>query len=273
MEESGKLYLVGTPIGNLRDITLRAIDVLGKVDVIAAEDTRTSMKLLSAYSIRKPLVSYRGFKEKSDSKKIIEQILSGKDVALISEAGMPGLSDPGYLVVLEAIKNDVEVIAVPGPSAAITALIVSGLSTDTFLFEGFLPAKKGARIEKLKNLSKAEQTLIFYESPRRIIKFIEELIETMGDRQAAIAREMTKKFEEVIRGKLSHIKEELSKKETIKGEFVVLVSGVEKTQTISEKEIEQAREKLEQLLKMGLSRRDGAKITQLFTGINKKHLY
>lgn len=273
MNKPGRLFLVGTPIGNLRDITLRAIDVLKEVDLIAAEDTRTSKRLLSAYNIRKPLVSYRGFKEKSDSKKIIEQILSSKDVALISEAGMPGLSDPGYLVVAEAIKNDLEVIVVPGPTAAITALVASGLTTDSFLYEGFLPAKKGTRMEKLKNLSKAEQTLIFYESPKRIIKFIDELNETMGDRRAAIAREMTKKFEEVIRGNLSSIKEELGKKATIKGELVVLVSGIDKTQTVSQKEIEQAGEKLEQLLKMGLSRRDGAKITQLFTGINKKHLY
>jgi 16S rRNA (cytidine1402-2'-O)-methyltransferase len=273
LNTKGTLYLCGTPIGNLKDITLRAIDTLKSVDLIAAEDTGTAKKLLSAYEIKKPLVSYKGFKEKAESKKIIDLLEDGKDVALISEAGMPGLSDPGYLTVLEATIRGIKIAVVPGPSAIISALVVSGLKTDSFTFEGFLPQKKGNRLTILKELSKARQTLIFYESPRRIVRTIEEITEIMGDRHSAVARELTKKFEEVIRGKLSIVKEQLIAKNQIKGEIVLLVSGAGEKEIGAGKNVADAEDKFNQLVEMNLSRRDAAKITQLFTGVNKKNFY
>lgn len=217
---SGKLYIVSTPIGNLSDITLRAIDTLKKADLIACEDTRHSLQLLNHLKIKKPLVSYHDHSGRTKVQKIITELKSGKNVALISDAGTPGISDPGEVLIKEAIAEEIGVIAIPGVSAAITALSVSGLSTDEFVFVGFLPHKKG-RQTRLRVISEEKRTVILYESPYRIKKLLGELMEFVGDRNVAVCRELTKKFETIYRGEISEVIPNIKEK----GEFVVIIEG------------------------------------------------
>lgn len=224
MTSSGVLYLVSTPIGNLKDITLRALEVLQEVDLIAAEDTRRSLILLKHYNISKPLTSYHDFNKEQKAPFIIKEILKDKKVAFISDAGTPGISDPGYLLVKLAIENQIQVIPIPGPIAAISALVVSGLPTDRFVFEGFLPKKTGKREKKLQELSAEKRTTIFYESAFRIQKTLLELKNFWGERKAVLARELTKKFEEIRRGTLSELSQTL-KNTRLRGEIVLLVEG------------------------------------------------
>ena len=221
---SGSLYVVSTPIGNSEDITLRALNTLKEIDLIAAEDTRRTKKLLNHYQIKTPLTSYfehSGFKK---AHSLISQIKKGKDVAIVSEAGTPTISDPGYKLTKIAIENDIRVIPIPGATAFITALSASGLPTDSFIFEGFIPRKSGKRRSFFLSLKDQPKTLIFYESPRRLLPTLNDLLEVLGDRKIVIARELTKIFEEVIRGKASQVIERLEDK-TIKGEATILVSG------------------------------------------------
>lgn len=213
-----KLYVVATPIGNLSDITLRALEVLRSVDVIACEDTRQTIKLLNHFEIKKELISYHAHSGLAKIEKLLELLKEGKEVALVSDAGTPGVSDPGEPLVRAAISAGVEVIPIPGASAAITALSASGLSTDEFVFIGFLPHKKG-RQTKLKEIASEKRTIIIYESPYRIKKILNELLEFAGDRKVAVFRELTKKFEEAYRGKISEVKDKIKEK----GEFVVVV--------------------------------------------------
>lgn len=221
-----KLYLVPTPVGNLKDITYRAIDVLKEVNLILAEDTRTSRNLLNYYKIEKPLQSYHKFNEHFIKEKIIKKIKSGESIALVSDAGTPGISDPGYLIVHECIQNNILVESLPGPTAFIPALINSGLPCDRFVFEGFLPHKKG-RKTRLESLAEETRTIIFYESVHRLEKTITELIQYFGEsRQASISKELTKLYETTIRGTLGQIQTEL-KQIVIKGEFVIVVEGKE----------------------------------------------
>ena len=217
-----KLYLVATPIGNLEDITFRAINTLKMVDIIYCEDTRTSLKLLNHYDIKVPLHSYHLFNENEISNKIINNINEGKNVAIISDAGMPVISDPGWVAVNEAIKNDVEVVIVPGVSAGITALVGSGLNSYQYYFAGFFNSKKTKREKELEKLVKREETIVFYESPHRIEETLRIIDKLYQDRQIVIARELTKKHEEYLRGTA---KEMLEVIDTIKGELVVLISG------------------------------------------------
>ena len=217
-----KLYLVATPIGNLEDITFRAINTLKMVDIIYCEDTRTSLKLLNHYDIKAPLHSYHLFNENEISEKIINNINDGKNVAIISDAGMPVISDPGWVAVNEAIKNDVEVVIVPGVSAGITALVGSGLNSYQYYFAGFFNSKKTKREKELEKLVKREETIVFYESPHRIEETLRIIDKLYQDRQIVIARELTKKHEEYLRGTA---KEMLEVIDTIKGELVVLISG------------------------------------------------
>jgi 16S rRNA (cytidine1402-2'-O)-methyltransferase len=218
------LYLVATPIGNLEDITLRALRTLRECDVVAAEDTRRTGLLLKHFEISKPLLSYFQFNEAKRSEEILEQLGRGGKVALVTDAGSPGISDPGERVVKAAITAGYRVEPVPGPSALVAALTASGLPSDEFHFVGFLPHKSGQRRRKLERLKEVPGTLVLYESPYRVEKLLEELAEIVPERQVVMARELTKKFEEFLRGKPGELLD-LTKKRTLKGEFVVLVGA------------------------------------------------
>lgn len=219
----GTLYLVATPIGNLDDITYRAVKVLSSVDLIAAEDTRKTKILLDHYSITKPMVSYFNYNERQRAPQLIARLLQGESIAVVSDAGTPGISDPAFYLVREALAQSIPIIPIPGASAFISALIVSGLPTDRFVFEGFLPQKKG-RKTKWESLLTESRTIILYESPHRVLKTLAEIATYFGDRQVVVARELTKKFEEIVRGPVRLVLEELSKKPT-RGEYVVIIEG------------------------------------------------
>ncbi|MHB1049900.1 MAG: 16S rRNA (cytidine(1402)-2'-O)-methyltransferase [Bacteroidota bacterium] len=223
---SGALYIVPTPIGNLGDITLRALHVLGGVDLIAAEDTRTTKFLLDHYQIQKPLLSFFSQNEHIRVPHIIDRLNEGKSVALVSDAGTPGISDPAYSIITAAIESGITIIPLPGATAFIPALVASGFSTHSFVFEGFLPHKKG-RKTKLEKLKDESRTIILYESPHRIVRTLQELHDVLGHRNAVVGRELTKKFEEIRRGTLSELCQYFSSG-TVKGEFVVIVEGSQK---------------------------------------------
>src|SRR5579863_7495884 len=216
------LYLVATPIGNLEDITLRALRVLRECDIVAAEDTRRSGQLLKHFEISKPMLSYFQFNEAKRSEEIIERLRRGEKVALVTDAGSPGISDPGERVVKATISAGLRVEAVAGPCALVAALTASGLATEEFHFVGFLPHKSGQRRNRLEALKSVTGTLVFYESPYRIEKILGELMEVYPDREVVLARELSKKFEEFLRGKPADLLE-LARKRSLKGEFVVLV--------------------------------------------------
>lgn len=221
---SGKLYLVPTPIGNLEDMTFRAVRILKEADIILAEDTRTSAPLLKHFGIDKKAWSHHQHNEHKATTEIIRLLLEGNTVALISDAGTPGISDPGFFLVREAIKNEVQVCCLPGPTAFVPALVNSGLPTEAFVFEGFLPVKKG-RQTKMKKLMLEERTIVLYESPHRLIKTLDEFAQYLGpDREASVSRELTKMFEETVRGTLSFIKSHFETN-TLKGEFVICIAG------------------------------------------------
>lgn len=217
-----KLFIVSTPIGNLKDITLRALETLKNVDFIICEDTRVTGNLLRHYEISKELISLNAFNESQKLHSVIQKILDGRKAALVTDSGTPTISDPGNRLISEAIKNNIELIAVPGASAVIAALSISGLPTDSFVFEGFIPQKKG-RQKKLQQLAIEERTIVLYESVYRIEKLIDELAEYMPERYIVVCRELTKKFEECWRGYPEEIKEQLPTK-VIKGEFVIVIS-------------------------------------------------
>jgi 16S rRNA (cytidine1402-2'-O)-methyltransferase len=219
---NGKLYIVSTPIGNLKDITIRALETLQDVEFILCEDTRISSRLLKHYNISKELISFNAVSEKKKIPNVIARIKSGDNCALVSDAGTPTISDPGVRLISEAIIEQIDVVPVPGSSAVITALTISGLPTDSFIFEGFLPQKKG-RQKKLKDLSEEKRTIIIYESTYRIKKLVDELDEYMPKRYVVVCRELTKKFEETWRGYPNKIKEVIDEK-IFKGEFVVVIA-------------------------------------------------
>lgn len=222
-----KLYIVPTPIGNLEDITLRALNVLKSVDIILAEDTRTSQKLLSHYAIEKKLFSHHMHNEHKALPSLINRLSGGEVMALISDAGTPAISDPGFLLVRECVRNGIEVECLPGPTAFVPAIVNSGLPCERFCFEGFLPLKKG-RQTRLKQLAEESRTMIFYESPHRLLKCLEELAQAFGpDRQASVSRELSKVHEENARGSLSQLIEHF-KPANIKGEICIVVQGLEK---------------------------------------------
>jgi 16S rRNA (cytidine1402-2'-O)-methyltransferase len=219
-----KLYLVPTPIGNLRDITFRAVEILGNVDLILAEDTRQAKKLLNHYSIKTPVQSHHMFNEHKSVESVCTKILSGQTIALISDAGTPGISDPGFLLVRTCVEKDIPVETLPGPTALIPALVNSGLPCDRFCFEGFLPPKKG-RNKRMTSLEDETRTMVFYESPYRLVKTLDELAIHFGaTREACVSRELSKLYEENIRGTLSFLSEHYTNKPP-KGEIVIIVSG------------------------------------------------
>ncbi len=220
---TGKLYIVSTPIGNLKDITLRAIETLNEVDFILCEDTRVTSILLKQYNIIKQLISFNAVSEIKKIPSIIERLQNGQSYALVSDSGTPAISDPGIRLISEAILNKIEVITIPGPTALIAALTISGVPTDSFVFEGFLPQKKG-RQKKLGELSEEERTIVLYESTHRIEKLIDELVQYFPERFVVVCRELTKKFEESWRGYPAELKEKMHDK-IIKGEFVVVIAN------------------------------------------------
>jgi 16S rRNA (cytidine1402-2'-O)-methyltransferase len=220
------LYLVPTPIGNLKDITLRAIEVLQEVDLILAEDTRTSSHLLNHYKITKPLSPYHQHNEHKVLQHLITQLSAGKTMAVITDAGTPGISDPAFLLVRECVKNGIQVISLPGPTAFVPALVNSGIPTNRFCFEGFLPLKKG-RQTLLKKLAIEERTIVLYESPMRLVKTLEECIEYFGaERECSVSRELSKMFEENKRGTLRSVADYFKDK-TVKGEIVIVIAGTQ----------------------------------------------
>ncbi len=224
MENKNKLYVVPTPIGNMEDMTFRAIEVLKNSDVIFAEDTRTTSHLLSHYQIKTKLLSHHKFNEHKNILSIVNRILCGEKIAIVSDAGTPGISDPGYLLIRECIVNNIEIETLPGATALIPALLNSGLPSDRFCFEGFLPQKKG-RQKRLKMLANESRTIIFYESPFRILKLLQELNEHFGtDRLISLSREISKIYEETTRGTIAQVID-IYKDKNIKGEFVVIVEG------------------------------------------------
>lgn len=222
----GKIYLVPTPIGNLGDISARALEVLNEVDFIACEDTRHSGRLFQKFEIKKKLISYHEFNERSRSKQLVEIVNNGQSIAVVSDGGSPGISDPAYQVVRQAVDNDIEIIPIPGPTALIPALTASGLPTDRFFFEGFLSNKSASRRKRLTALKDFEHTIILYESPHRIEKCLADILDVIGDRQVCVAREISKKFEQFLRGNVSELLETVKSKK-LKGEIVVLISGKE----------------------------------------------
>ncbi|MEN2985831.1 MAG: 16S rRNA (cytidine(1402)-2'-O)-methyltransferase [Thermodesulfovibrionaceae bacterium] len=264
----GRLYIVSTPIGNLEDITLRALDTLKKVDYIACEDTEHSLKLLNHYGIKKPLISYWSQKEKVRAEEIIQKIKSGNNVALITDAGTPGISDPGAVVIKRAIEEDIEVIPIPGPSALTAALSISGLPSDEFTFIGFLPVRQSQRRKKLLELSSERRTLVFYEAPHRIIQSLYDMLEVLGDRYVAVAKELTKIYEEVVRGRLKEVLEKLENSK-VAGEYVIVLEGASESQT----NLDEAVRKVKELIKKGKGRKEAVKIVSELYGISKKELY
>ena len=220
----GTLYIVSTPIGNMEDITLRALRILKEVDLVAAEDTRRTGLLLRRFEIETPLTSYFEGNELKKREFILAKLKEGKNVALVSDAGTPGISDPGFRLIELAIESQIPVVPIPGPSAAITALSVSGLPTDAFFFKGFLPHKSKKRRDLLKQLEEVKETLIFYESPHRISETLRDIFEILGDREIVLTRELTKVYEEIIRGKADEILNQIGDRR-LKGEITLVISG------------------------------------------------
>ena len=265
----GRLYVVATPLGNLQDITFRALDVLREVALVACEDTRRTARLLQAHGIRTPMTSYFEHNERFKTGRILEALRSGRDVALVSDAGTPGISDPGYRLVREARAEGLPVIPVPGPNAAVAALSVSGLPTDRFLFVGFLPHKAQARRRALEELAAVPATLVFYESPVRVVAALADMLEALGDRGAFLCREATKIHEEYARGTLAEIRALLAARGAVKGEVVLVVSGATQAQA----PVESVEDAFAGLVARGLTRREAVKETARRLGLPAREVY
>ena len=268
---NGNLYLVATPIGNLEDITLRAINVLKNVDLIAAEDTRHTLKLLNHLEISKPMISCHRHNENEKSNKIIEKLKDGKNIAIVSDAGTPGISDPGEEVVKEAIKENIQIIPIPGACAAINALIVSGIDTKEFYFLGFLPLNKKLRKEKLNEIKNINKTIILYEAPHKILNTINDLENILENRQVVFAREITKMHEEFIRGTIKEVKEKI---ENPKGEFVIIIEGNKNVENIENKlNLLTINEHYNYYENKGYSKKEIIKLIAKDRNVNKNEIY
>ena len=271
--EKGILYLVATPIGNLEDITYRAINILNSVDIIAAEDTRHTLKLLNHYKISKHLISYHRHNEEIKSEELIKELKEGKNIALVSDAGTPGICDPGEIVIKKCIEQEIKVIPVPGACAFVNALISSGLNTDTFLFLGFLPLNKKNRKQKLEQIKESTQTTIIYEAPHKLQSTLNDLRNIISDRKIVLARELTKIHEEFIRGSIEEI---IKKSENIKGEIIILIEGKAEI-TLEEKQQEFKNMSLEEHFsfyeKQGFSKKDIIKRIAKDRGVTKNEIY
>jgi 16S rRNA (cytidine1402-2'-O)-methyltransferase len=265
----GLLYLVATPIGNLEDITYRAVRLLGEADLIACEDTRQTHKLLERYAIHKPTVSYHEHNEAERTADLVGRLMGGANVALVSDAGMPLVSDPGYRLVRAAIESGVTVIPVPGPSASLAALAASGLATDAFHFGGFLPPKPGQRARVLESLAEEEATLVFYEAPHRILETLEAVEASLGPRPVVVARELTKIHEEFLRGTAAEVRAQLAARDAVKGEITLLIGKAEAPPP-DDTPIEEA---VEALIREGVPRMDAIKQVARRRGLSKREVY
>jgi 16S rRNA (cytidine1402-2'-O)-methyltransferase len=265
---SGTLYVVATPIGNLEDITARALRVLGEADFIACEDTRHSIKLLNHFGISKPLISYWSEKEKIKAEEIISKLRAGMTVALISDAGTPGISDPGSVLIRRAIEENVSIIPVPGPSAHTAALSVSGLPTEEFTFIGFLPPKGGQRQKKLFDLAHEGRSMVFYEAPHRIVEMLCDMKEILGDRMASVSKEISKLHETIVRGRLSAVIPQIESSK-IAGEYVVIIEGF----SSEGNSFDEALAEVHALMKKGLGRKEAVRAVSERYLVSKKELY
>lgn len=271
----GELYIVPTPIGNLEDITYRALRILSEVDEIAAEDTRQTKKLLTHFDLHTPLTSYHEHNKYNREEYLLDALQSGKKIAIVSDAGMPGVSDPGFEIVKRAIEEDISVVVLPGANAALCALVGSGLDTARFSFYGFLPRKKKERKEELERLSKNDATLVFYESPHRLKEMLKALHEGFGERQVVLARELTKKYEEYIRGTASEVLE-WAHTDQVRGEFCIIVEGRQSEEVESESnwwdELSLI-EHVEHYIERGQSSKEAIKQVSVDRKISKREVY
>ena len=268
----GKLYVVGTPIGNLGDMTYRGVETLEKVDFICAEDTRVSAKLLNYFEIKTPLISYHEHNAAQVGEGICDRIAAGEDAAIITDAGMPCISDPGELLVKMCAQRGIKVEVVPGPSAVISGLAISGLDTKNFQFEGFLSVTKKQRQEHLAAVKNSTRTLIFYEAPHKLLNTLEDMLKFFGDRKISLCRELTKLHEEVIRTTLSQAVE-MYREVKPKGEFVLVIEGARESDIVPAETIEQALQQVKALMEKGMRGADACKEIAKATGFSKGELY
>lgn len=272
----GKLYLVPTPIGNLKDITLRALEVLKSVDIIAAEDTRQSLKLLNHYEIKKTLISYHKHNEQGKSIEILDFIKEGKDVAIVTDAGTPGISDPGAVIVSKCIEENIEFQVLPGATAITTSLVYSGIDTTKFIFRGFFPRDNKERNILLSEINNVRETIILYESPYRIIKTLNIIKESLGNRNIALCRELTKLHEEIIRGKIEDVLENLNNR-VIKGEFVMVIEGKGDIEFKEENEKKwqdlSIQEHVDIFIEEGIDKKEAIKKVAKMRGLPKNEVY
>ncbi len=267
---SGTLYVVGTPIGNLEDMTFRAVQTLQNVDLIAAEDTRHTGKLLQHFQIKTPQVSYHEHNRSSRIPELLQKLIDGSTIALVSDAGMPGISDPGYELVKACIDSDIKVVPIPGASAVITALSAGGLPTDKFVFEGFLPPKTNQRRQRLEFLNTESRTIIFYESPHRLRATLQDLAEVMGlQRNIVLARELTKYYEEFWRGTVEEACRHYKSREP-QGEYTILVGGVTNQAQLSESQI---KAELQKMISQGVARSQASREIALLTSLPRRYIY
>jgi 16S rRNA (cytidine1402-2'-O)-methyltransferase len=265
---AGTLYVVATPLGNLEDITFRAVRILREVPLIACEDTRRTVKLLNRYEIRTPMTVFHDYNKARAGVGILRRLREGESVALVSDAGTPGISDPGYELVRDAVAAGIPIEVIPGPSALVSALVISGLPTDHFVFEGFLPNRKERRRKALQAAAGETRTMIFYESPQRVAAFLADAAEVFGERRACVVRELTKIHEEILRGTLPELSREISGRASVLGEITVVVGGAPKTIELSVEDIVRAA-----MEDVSGSSRDLAREIAERTGLSRKEVY
>lgn len=275
-KKQGILYLCPTPIGNLEDMTFRTLRILKEVDIIAAEDTRHTIRLMNYFEIKKPLTSYHEHNKQEKGPILIEKILNGEDIALVTDAGMPAISDPGEDLVKLAIENNIELIALPGPTAFVLALVVSGFSTRSFIYEGFLSQSKKSRREELEKFVSETRTVIVYESPHRLKDLLKDISTVLGNRNLSISRELTKKYEEIFRGSTDESIEKFTK-EGPRGEFIVVIEGISQEKVESEREEEwrqlSIKEHLAQYIDRGMSKKESIKAVSKQRKVHKNIVY
>lgn len=272
MNKKGKLHLVSTPIGNMEDITLRALRTLKEVDLIAAEDTRHSIKLLNYYDIKKRLTSYHEHNEKTKGKYLVDLLLEGSNIALISDAGCPGISDPGREIIKQCAEEEIEVTMIPGPSALTTGIALSGMPIGSFVFEGFLPTSKKARERRLDLLKQEKRTMVFFEAPHRLLTTLKMFFKVFGNREIVLAKELTKKHEQIIRSTLEKSINDFLV-QTPKGEFVVVVEGAKEVIISKEKNKDEVKKLVKSYINSGMDKKEAMKIVAKNQKIRKNEIY